>query len=72
MPQSFVQIRPNWNEMEKSEHQEAPRGLKEAQILFLQHLMVKIYCFDATWVIPQSFVQIRWNWNEMDQKCQED
>ena len=48
MPQSFVQIRPNWNEMENSERQEAPRGLKEAQILFFQPLMIKIYRFEAT------------------------
>ena len=66
MPQSFVQIRSNWNEMEKSECQEEPRGLKEAHILFFQPLTIKIYCFDATWVIPQSFVHIRPNWNEME------
>ena len=50
MPQSFVHIRPNWNEMEYSakKRQETPRGLKRAQILFIPPLMIEICRFDAT------------------------
>ena len=61
-----------WNGIKR---QEAPRGLNKAQIWFLPPLMIKIYRFDATWVMPQSFVQIRPNWNEMEysaKKRQED
>ena len=45
------------------------------QILLILPLMIKIYRFDATWVMPQSFVQIRPNWNVMEysaKKRQED
>ena len=57
----------HWNEIFAGvKHQEAPRGLKNAQIWFLPPLMIKIYHFHATWVMPQSFVQIHPNWNEME------
>ena len=54
----FVQIGIKWNI--------APRGIKKAQILFLPPVLIKIYNFDAKWVMPQSFVHIRPNWNEME------
>ena len=43
-----------------------PRGLREAQISFLQPLMIKIYHIHGTQVMPKSFVQILSNWNEME------
>ena len=61
MPQSFVQIRPKWNEIKNS-----AKKRQEAQILLIPPLMIKICRFDATWVMPQSFVQIRPNWHEME------
>ena len=71
MPQSFVQIRPNWNEMENS----AKRTKIGSDFLAFILLMIEIYHIDGTWVMPQSFVQIRPNWNEMEystKKRQED
>ena len=53
----------------------APRGLKEAQNLNFQPLMIKIHYIDGTRVMPQSFVQIYPNQNEMEnsaKKRQED
>ena len=42
MPQSFVQIRPNWNEMENS----AKRTKRGSDFVFSK-LMIKIYHIDG-------------------------